>query len=121
MYQQVILLGNLGRDPEISYTQGGMAIAKFSLATSRQKKVKDGWENETAWHNIVVFGKTAENITKFLRKGSKCQIIGYINYSNYTNKEGVTVYRTEIVAEKVTFLDKLSDKRESENSESAFD
>jgi single-strand DNA-binding protein len=67
---KVILLGNLGKDPEVKYTQSGMAVANFSLATSSSVKDKDGnWQDKTEWHNIKAFGRTAEIAGEYLKKG----------------------------------------------------
>ena len=67
---KVILIGNLGRDPELSYTPGGLAVARFSLATTDRRKNAEGeWEDNTEWHRVVLFGKTAEAAGQYLSKG----------------------------------------------------
>ena len=95
---QVILIGNLGKDPELRYTQSQKAVVTFSLATS------EGGKDEVAWHNIVVWDKAAENASKFLKKGSKCAISGSIKYRSYDAKDGTKKFITEIVAHRVEFL-----------------
>ena len=105
MINKVTLIGTLGRDPELAYANSGTAICKFSMATTEKVRKGDNWEDETMWHNVVVFGKVAENCSKFLEKGSKAYIDGKIKYGKYTNKEGNKVYKTDIIALNVKFLD----------------
>ena len=100
----VILLGRLGKDPELTYTQGGMAIAKFTLATSEKRN----GEEKTEWHRVVMFKETAENAAKYLVKGSQVYIEGKISYGSY-EKNGVTVYTTDIMARNFQMLDKRQD------------
>jgi single-strand DNA-binding protein len=94
---QVILIGNLGKDPELRYTQSQKPVATFSIATSEGK-------DDVAWHNIVVWDKAAENAHKFLKKGSKCAVSGSIKYRSYDDKQGQKRFITEIVAHRVEFL-----------------
>ena len=96
---KVILIGNLGKDPEIRQSQSGQAIANFSLATT--KKVKG--EKVTDWHRCVAFGKTAEVIGKYVSKGAKLAIDGSISYGSY-EKEGTKVYTTDIIVNNIEFL-----------------
>ncbi len=99
MKNYVNLIGRLGNDPESSYTPAGLHVTKFSLATWFFAK----GEKHTVWHNIVAFGKTADNIEKYLKKGGLVDIDGSIRYTTY-EKEGVKKYFTEIVGVKVRFL-----------------
>lgn len=86
---RVILIGNLGRDPEIRYTQGGEPIANFSLATSEKWTGKDGQKQErTEWHRVEVFGKTAQIARDYLSKGRPVYIEGSIHYDEWTDKDG---------------------------------
>lgn len=101
---KVILIGNLGRDPELRYTQGGTAVANFSLATTERAKKDGEWVDQTEWHNIVVFGKVAENCSNFLGKGSTAYIEGRIQTRKWQDKEGHERSTTEIVANTVQFL-----------------
>ena len=96
---KVILLGNLGKDPEVKYTQSGMAIARFSLATSERAKDKDGnWQDKTEWHNLVAFGRTAEVAGEYLKKGRTIYIEGALRTSSWDDKEsGQKKYRTEVI------------------------
>lgn len=97
---KVILLGNLGRDPELSYTQGGMAVCKFSLATSKKKK--DGTE-VTSWHRCTAFGRTAEVITQYVGKGQQLYVEGELSYGQY-EKDGIVRYTTDIFVNEFTFV-----------------
>ena len=96
---KVILLGNLGRDPEVKYTQSGMAIARFSLATTERAKDKDGnWQDKTEWHNLVAFGRTAEVAGEYLKKGRTIYIEGALRTSSWDDKEsGQKKYKTEVI------------------------
>ena len=103
-FNKVILLGNLGADPEMRYTADGTAVCKFSLATSRKYTTKDGQKQEkTEWHRIVVWRKLAEICGQYLSKGKQVIIEGRIEYGSY-DKDGVKHYTTEIVAENMTML-----------------
>jgi single-strand DNA-binding protein len=101
---KVILIGNLGRDPEVRYTQSGTAVSNFSLATTERQKKEGEWVDHTEWHNIVVFGKVAENCSNYLSKGSSVYIEGRIQTRKWTDKEGGERQTTEIVAQNVQFL-----------------
>jgi len=96
---KVILLGNLGRDPEVKYTQSGMAVARFSLATTERAKDKDGnWQDKTEWHNLVAFGRTAEVAGEYLKKGRTIYIEGALRTSSWDDKEsGQKKYKTEVI------------------------
>jgi single-strand DNA-binding protein len=102
---KVILVGNLGKDPELRYTQTGSAVANFSLATSEQWNDRDGKRQErTEWHNIVVWGKQAEHCGQYLSKGRQVFIEGSIRTRSYDDKTGNKRYITEIVAQRIQFL-----------------
>lgn len=101
---KVMLIGNLGRDPEIRYTPDGLAIAKFSIATTERRKGKDGnYEDQTEWHRIVAFGKLGEICGEYLSKGSQIYIEGRISYGSY-EKDGQTIYTTDIIANEMLML-----------------
>jgi single-strand DNA-binding protein len=101
---RVILIGNLGGDPETRYTAGGTAVCKFSLATSRKFTGKDGQKQEkTEWHRIVTWAKLAEICGKYLTKGKQVMIEGRIEYGSY-EKDGVKHYTTDIIAENMQML-----------------
>lgn len=115
----VVLIGRLTRDPEVRYTsETQMAVARFSVAINRP--VRSGGEKQTDFPNVVVFGKQAENCERFLGKGRLVGIQGRIQTGKYTNKNGDTVYTTEVVANNVEFLDwgdqnKKKEKKEMES------
>jgi single-strand DNA-binding protein len=97
-----MLLGNLGADPELRVTSGGMSVLKLRLATSESYLDKDRVRQErTEWHSVTVFGKRAEALGKFLTKGSRLFIEGGLRTSSYDDKEGNKKYRTEIVASNI--------------------
>lgn len=103
---KVILVGNLGNDPDTKYTQGGMAITRISLATSSVRKGKDGAEpvERTEWHRVVFFGKLGEIAGEYLRKGSSVYVEGSLRYDKYTGQDGVEKYSTDIVADEMQML-----------------
>lgn len=103
---KVLLLGNLGRDPEVRYLPSGNAVANFSIATSENYTDRNGAKQErTDWHNIVVYGKQAETCGQYLKKGRQVFIEGRISYRNYEAKDGTGKrYVTEIVAQRVQFI-----------------
>ncbi|WP_460757935.1 single-stranded DNA-binding protein [Lysobacter fragariae] len=102
---KVILVGNLGNDPETKYTQGGMAVTTISLATTSVRKDKEGNQIEKAqWHRVKFFGKLGEIAGEYLKKGSQCYIEGSINYDKFTGQDGVEKYVTEIIADEMQML-----------------
>ena len=102
---KVILVGNLGNDPDTKYTQGGMAITRISLATTSVRKDKDGNQQErTEWHRVVFFGKLGEIAGEYLRKGGQCYVEGSIRYDKYTGQDGVEKYSTDIIADELQLL-----------------
>jgi single-strand DNA-binding protein len=103
---KVILIGNLGRDPEVRYLPSGQALAKFSVATSESYTDRNGAKQErTDWHNIVVWGKPAEACGQYLKKGRQVYIEGRISTRSYEAKDGSGKrYATDIVAQRVQFL-----------------
>ena len=100
---KVILIGNLTRDPELTTTNGGVSVCRFSLAVTRRYANADG-EREADFINIVVWRNQAENCAKFLKKGSKCAVVGRIQTSSYETPEGAKRYTTDIVADEVEFI-----------------
>ncbi|QBR43531.1 single-stranded DNA-binding protein [Stenotrophomonas indicatrix] len=102
---KVILVGNLGNDPDVKYTQSGMAITRISLATTSVRKDKDGNQQErTEWHRVVFFGKLGEIAGEYLRKGSSVYVEGSLRYDKYTGQDGVEKYSTDIVADEMQML-----------------
>jgi len=104
---KAIILGNLGADPEVRHTEGGTCVATCSIATSRSYKNKAGEKIEnTQWHRVVFWGKLAEIVDKYVRKGSQLYVEGRIETRKWTDKEGVDRYSTEIVAEQMNMIGK---------------
>ena len=102
---KVILVGNLGNDPDTKYTQGGMAVTRISLATTSVRNDKDGNKQErTEWHRVVFFGKLGEIAGEYLRKGSQVYVEGALRYDKYTGQDGVEKYSTDIVADEMQML-----------------
>ncbi len=102
---KVILIGNLGKDPELKYLPSGQAVATFSLATTEKWTDKTGKRQErTEWHNIVVYGKPAENVNQYLKKGRSAYVEGRITTRSWDDRDGNKKYKTEIVANTVQFL-----------------
>jgi single-strand DNA-binding protein len=102
---RVILVGRLGRDPEMRYSASGTAIAQFSLATDERVPAGEGnWEDRTEWHRIVAFGKLAERCGNYLNKGRQVFVEGSIRTRQWEDKEGAKRYTTEIVARDLEIL-----------------
>jgi single-strand DNA-binding protein len=102
---KAIVVGNLGKDPEVRYTAGGQPVGNFTVATNDRWTDKSGQTQErTEWHRIVVWGKQAENCGQYLKKGRSVYVEGRIQTREWTNKEGQKQYTTEIVANQVQFL-----------------
>ena len=117
---KVILIGNLGRDPEMRYTPNSIAVCSFSVATSETYKDRNSGERitQTEWHNIVLWRGLAETSEKYLRKGSKVYIEGKLKTRKWDDNQGITRYSTEIVADVMQMLDKkVADSPESFVSE----
>ena len=108
---KVHIIGHLGKDPELTYSKSGMAFAKFSIATSERKKNDAGeWEEKTDWHNITLFGKTAEAAGQYLAKGKQVYIEGRISYNSW-EKDGVKQYFTNILGSRMVMLGSKGDSQ----------
>ena len=105
MLNRIFLIGNLGRDPEMSYTEKGTAITKFSLAVTRIQRNKESGEKETDWFNIITFDKLAETCNNYLHKGSKVFIEGRMQSRKYTDKSGAERVGWDVVANDMRMLD----------------
>ena len=103
---KVLLLGNVGKDPEIRASQGGMTIASFTLATADRQKDQTGqWTDKTEWHNLVAFGRTAEIVRDYVKKGTQLFVEGKIQTRSWDDKEsGQKKYRTEILVNDMSLL-----------------
>jgi len=107
---KAILIGRLGKDPELKYTPGGKAVASFTIATNERWTSQDGQKQErTTWHNIIAWGKQAEVINEYCRKGSQIYIEGRIDNRSYDDKEGNKRYISEVVVQNFQFLGSRAD------------
>jgi single-strand DNA-binding protein len=103
---KVMLIGNLGGDPEIKYSPNGTAIANIKLATNERRKNREGeWEDATEWHRIVMLGKQAETCKDYLKKGSKIYLEGKIQTRSWEDQNGKRQYMTEILGQSFIMLD----------------
>lgn len=113
---KVILIGNLGADPEIRHLQNGAAVANFRLATSETYKDRQTGEKreQTEWHNVVAWRGLAEITERYLRKGSKVYVEGKLRTRQWQDKDGNNRYTTEVVADEMTMLDRpMGDRQEA--------
>lgn len=102
---KAILIGNLGQDPELRNTASGTPVCTLRIATTERRKGADGqWADQTEWHSVVTFGRTAENVHKYCRKGRQIYVEGRIQTRKWQDKEGRDRYSTEIVADDIRFL-----------------
>jgi len=117
---KVILVGNLGKDPEVRHLEGGTAVAKFPLATTESYKNREGQRvSQTEWHNIVVWRGLAEIAGKYLNKGMQVYIEGKIKNRSWDDKDGNKRYITEIVADNMTILGRREDSGSSASESNA--
>ncbi len=107
---RAILCGHLGRDPESRDTRGGQVV-RLSVATSERRKQGDQWVDHTEWHRVVCFGRTADNVGRFLRKGSQAYIEGKLRTSSWETDTGEKRYSTEVIADRVAFIGGKGDNR----------
>lgn len=114
---KAILVGNLGQDPEIRSTGSGTPVATLRIATSDRRKDREGnWTDHTEWHTVVVFGRQAENVGKYCRKGKQLFIEGRIQTRKWQDRDGRDRYNTEIVADTIRFLGSRGDSSDSYSS-----
>ena len=119
---KVILIGNLGKDPEVRYLDNGVAVANLSLATSENYKNKDGEKvTQTEWHDIVLWRGLAEVAEKYLKKGSSVYIEGKLRTNKWVDKDENTRYKTEVLADKLTMLGRSQNQEQSTKSTSKDD
>jgi len=119
---KVILIGNLGKDPEVRYLDNGVAVANLSLATSENYKNKEGEKvTQTEWHDIVLWRGLAEVAEKYLKKGSSVYIEGKLRTNKWVDKDENTRYKTEVLADKLTMLGRSQNQEQSSESTSEDD
>lgn len=115
---KVILIGNLGKDPEVRYLDNGVAVANISLATTENYKNKEGEKvSQTEWHDVVLWRGLAEVAEKYLKKGASVYIEGKIRTSKWVDKDDNNRYKTEIMADKMNMLSKSSNETALNNTE----
>ena len=119
---KVLLLGNVGKDPEIRTTPGGMTVATFSLATAdRAKDAQGNWADKTEWHNLVAFQRTAEIISDYVKKGTQIFVEGKIQTRSWDDKEsGQKKYRTEILINELSLLGGGTGRSEGASSSGGY-
>lgn len=116
---KVILVGNVGNDPETKYTQGGMAITSLSLATTSVRKDKDGnTVEDTQWHRVKFFGKLAEIVGEYVRKGRQLYVEGSVKYDKFTGSDGVEKYFTDIIGNEMQLLGSDGNRDSGERQQS---
>lgn len=101
---KVILIGNLGADPEIRWTQDGKCVATMRIATTERIKRGDQWEDATEWHRVVCFGRTAQNVERYVKKGRQLYVEGRLKTRKWQDRDGNDRWSTEVVAVEVRFL-----------------
>lgn len=115
---KVILIGNLGKNPDVQFSKSGVEVAKFSLATTESRKVNDNWENTTDWHNVILFNKQAA-FAKSLKKGDSVYLEGKISYSSWEDESGIKKYKTDIIGhiiKSLTKIEKSTEKKEKQSN-----
>ena len=118
---RVILVGSVGRDPELRRTRSGSAVANLSLATNSSWKGSDGnWQEKTEWHKIVVFGKLAGTVEQYVSKGRQLYIEGRLQTREWEDKQGNKRQTTEVVANEVVFLGGKNDRQGQDVAEAIF-
>jgi single-strand DNA-binding protein len=114
---KVMIIGNLGKEPEMRFTPGGVPVASFSVATNRVYKTPDGErKEETEWFSIVAWNRLAETCNQFLTKGQKVYVEGRMRTRTWDGQDGQKHYKTELIANQVIFLDKKASGPVTENS-----
>jgi single-strand DNA-binding protein len=108
-FNQITIFGNLGRDPELSYTPQGTAVCKFTIATNERRRDKAGEQQDiTTWFRVTVWGKQGENVSRFLTKGRKVIVLGRLHVEEWTDREGKARQSLEVNASDVQFVDSAS-------------
>ena len=109
-WQQTIIIGNVGRDAELSYTPQGVAVAKFSVAVSKVSGKGEDRKEKTTWFRVTIWREKAENLHQYIKKGNKIMVIGEIDASAYTNKDGQPTASLDLTANNVQFLGSRNDQ-----------
>jgi len=120
---KVQIIGSLGRDPELKTSGAGTSYTKITVATSERVKKGEEWVDHTEWHRVTIFGKQAENLVKYCKKGRRVYVEGKLRTSKYTDENGVEKFSTDILADDVKFLsapDKQADNAQEADEEIPF-
>ena len=126
-FNKIIIVGNLGRDPELRYTPQGTAVCNFSVATSEKRKDKTGdWQDVTTWFRVTLWGKQGENASKYLQKGNPVYVEGRLRVEEWTDRDGNNRHTLEIHGTELHFLsggrnEEYGDSSSSNQSDSSFD
>lgn len=120
MLNKVTLIGNVGADPEVRTTNSGTTVATVRLATSERVKDGESWKDHTEWHSVVCFGRTAENVGRYVQKGKQLYVEGKIRTRKWQDRDGNDRWSTEIIADDIKFLGgaKGEDRGQSERDDS---
>ena len=111
MINKVILVGNLGQDPEVRTTGGGTPVCNLRIATTHRRKDRDGnWQDQTEWHSVVLFGRNAENAGRFLNKGRQVYVEGRLQTRKWQDRDGRDRWSTEVVGDEIKFLGSRGDR-----------
>ena len=119
-FSQVTLIGNLGRDPEMSYTPDGTAVTKFSLAISKKRKVKGETEEATTWYNCTAFRSAAETLNTYVKKGSQLFVQGELDARQYTTRDGKQGTSLDVIVDKFSFIGSKREEGSAGASGSGF-
>ncbi len=106
---RVSLIGNLGKDPEVRYTPSGTAVGNLRIGVTERRKEGEDYKDQTEWVSVVIFGKTAENASKFLQKGRQVFVEGRLQTRTWEDKTGQTRYTTEVIANQLLYLGSAKD------------
>jgi len=115
---KAILIGRLGKDPDLQFIPSGRAVCKFSMATSRKWNQDGEWKERTTWHNIVMWGKMAENASNLLAKGKQVYVEGEIDNRSYTDKDGNKKYTSEVIANNFQVLESQGQQVNNDHNDS---
>ncbi len=121
MWQQVIIVGNVGRDPEMSYTPQGIAVCKFSVAVNKVTGKGENRKEKTIWFRVTVWRERAETASQYIKKGMRIMVIGEIDVSVYTDKQGQPAATLELTANDFKFLDRRGEGGEAGEYQGARD
>lgn len=116
---KVIVIGNLGQDPDVRATKSGTDVVTMSVAVNEQRKKGDEWVDFVEWVRVVAFGRTAKAVGEYLRKGSKLYAEGRLSTTDYVDKDGVKRWKTEVIADTVLFLDAKDSRGDRGSAESS--